>query len=70
METKALNPAVLVGVIVAVVLAIGVIGYRAVAPATPSPGSYTPGVPPWQEKNNGKQVSAPPMPGTDAPQTR
>jgi hypothetical protein len=40
--------------IVGGVLALGVvilIFYRASSPPTPPPGSYTPGVPPWMEKN-------------------
>ena len=51
MTKQEINPIFL---IIGAVLALGVvilIFYRASSPPVPPPGSYTPGVPPWMEKN-------------------
>ena len=51
MTNREINPTVL---IIAGVVMLGVIlflFFRASSPATPRAGSYTPGVPPWMEKN-------------------
>jgi hypothetical protein len=52
MGNREINPAVMIAVIVVVLCVVGYFGYRATSPPTPAPGSYTPGVPPWMDKNN------------------
>ena len=51
METRQINPIVIIAALVVVGL-IGYFGYKAVTPPTPPAGSYTPGVPPWMDKKH------------------
>lgn len=52
MGQKQISPVVIVAAIVLVVAGIGYFGFRAVQPPAPAAGSYTPGVPPWLDKNS------------------
>ncbi len=62
MEQKEINPvvSVLVGVVVLGLMVF--FGFRAVQPASPPPGSYTPGVPAWLDPKNPNYgtIKAPP----------
>lgn len=67
MGNKEINPVVAIAA-GAVVLGLALFfGFRAVQPPTPPPGSYTPGVPPWMEKNRSSQSSVKAPPNTTAP---
>jgi hypothetical protein len=52
MGGKEANPIVIAAALVIVVALVGYFGYKAVMPPAPPPGSYTPGVPPWLDKNH------------------
>ena len=52
METRQINPLVIIAALVVVVGLIGFFGYKAVMPPTPPAGSYTPGMPPWMDKKH------------------
>lgn len=69
MDKFEVNP--VIGVIVGVIV-LGLIvffGFRAVQPAQPPAGSYTPGVPPWLDPKNPNHGHIQPPPGarTGAP---
>ncbi|BDI32353.1 hypothetical protein CCAX7_44040 [Capsulimonas corticalis] len=67
---KEISPLVVIGAIVVIIGFVGYFGWRAVSPAQPPAGSYTPGVPPWLDKssaNYGKPTGAPVPPGTSSP---
>ncbi len=51
MTKQEVNPIFLILAIVVVIGVILFVFYRAASPAAPPAGSYTPGVPPWMEKN-------------------
>jgi len=68
MGNKPVNPIVIIAAIVGVVILIGYFGWKSAMPPQPAAGSYTPGVPPWLDKNSpsyGKAPNAPvaPQPG-------
>ncbi|MEO7718381.1 MAG: hypothetical protein ABIY70_19440 [Capsulimonas sp.] len=70
MAKKEINPLFVIGAIVMVIGFVGYIGWKAVSPPQPPAGSYTPGVPPWMDKNSAsynKPPGAPAAPGTAAP---
>ena len=52
METRQINPLIIIAALVVVVGLIGFFGYKAVMPPTPPAGSYTPVVPPWMDKKH------------------
>lgn len=58
MGSKEINPVILIITVVVVLAVIGYFGMRAMQPPQPPPGSYTPGVPPWLDKNH-PQTAAP-----------
>lgn len=66
MEKREVNPVVLIAVAVVLVALLGYFGFRAMQPPTPAAGSYTPGVPPWMDKQhqNVGNVQAPPSAAT------
>ena len=55
MERKSISPVVSIAVIVLAVIAIGVIGFRAMMPPAPA-ANIKPGVPPWQDPQYKGQV--------------
>jgi hypothetical protein len=59
-----INPVVAIVAGVLILAVIVFFGYRATQPPTPARGSYTPGVPPWLDKNNPNKGSnhMPPVP--------
>ena len=59
MAQKQVNPIVIIAALVVVVVGMGYFGWRAIQPPTPTPGSYTPGVPPWLDKNLADYGKAP-----------
>jgi hypothetical protein len=67
MGKKEINPAVAVAVGVVVLGLAAFFGIRAVQPPTPPSGSYTPGVPPWLEKNRSTQSSSKVPPNNPVP---
>jgi hypothetical protein len=69
MGNKEINPAVAIAVGVVVLVLAAFFGIRAVQPPAPPSGSYTPGVPPWLEKNRTTQSSSKVPPNNPA-QTR
>lgn len=52
MEKKQVNPIVVIAALVVVIIGMGYFGWRATLPPQPAAGSYTPGVPPWLDKNS------------------
>ncbi len=56
MDTKQIKLIILTASLVAFVVLIGYFGYKAVMPPTPPAGSYTPGVPPWMDKDHKNTV--------------
>ncbi len=52
MGDKASNPIVMIIVGVVAVVILLFVGFHAMQPPTPPAGSYTPGVPPWLDKNH------------------
>jgi hypothetical protein len=67
---REINPIFL---IVGAALVLGVvifIFYRASSPPTPPPGSYTPGIPPWMDKNRPAQTQQGVRQVPSAPQGR
>jgi hypothetical protein len=52
MEKKQVSPIVIIAAIVVMVGGLGYFGWRATLPPQPAAGSYTPGVPPWLDKNS------------------
>lgn len=58
MDTKQINPIIIIASLVTFVALIGYFGYKAVMPPTPPAGSYTPGVPPWMDKNHKNTLPA------------
>jgi hypothetical protein len=63
---KSVNPFVAIAAGVIVLGLIAFFGYRSMTPASPPPGSYTPGVPPWMDKNNPNYGKVQPPPAKDA----
>jgi len=51
-QKQQVNPIVVIAALVVVIAGMGYFGWRAVQPPTPAAGSYTPGVPPWLDKNS------------------
>lgn len=51
MQTQ-INPIFVIAALLIVVIGIGYFGFKAAQPPTPAAGSYTPGVPPWMDKNS------------------
>lgn len=46
------NPIVVGAVLLVIVVVLGYFGWKAIQPAQPPAGSYTPGVPPWMDPKN------------------
>jgi hypothetical protein len=67
MGNKEINPAVAIAVGVVVLVLAAFFGLRAVQPPAPPAGSYTPGVPPWMEKNKSSQPSLKVPPNNPVP---
>jgi hypothetical protein len=59
MGQQNVNPVIIIAVIAVLVVGLGYFGYRAAQPPMPKPGSYTPGVPPWLDKNSPDYGKAP-----------
>jgi len=49
---KEVNPLHIVVILVLVVGALAYFGWKAISPAEPAAGSYTPGKPPWMDPKN------------------
>ena len=58
MEQKQASPLVVIAALVALAGGIGYFGWRAAQPTT-NTGSYTPGVPPWLDKNSPQYGKSP-----------
>ena len=52
MQQKQVNPLVAIAVVVVAIIGVVYGGFRAAQPPQPPAGSYTPGVPPWLDKNS------------------
>jgi hypothetical protein len=59
MGQQNVHPVVIIAVIAVLVAGLGYFGYRAAQPAQPKSGSYTPGVPPWMDKNSPQYGKSP-----------
>ena len=54
-EKKEVNPIIVIAIIAVLVIFAGFGVYKASSPPAPPAGSYTPGVPPWLDKNHPAQ---------------